>query len=223
MTVRRRLLVPAAALAAALASLAVPSAIAANQSVVATSANTFSPKLVAMKPGESVTVTNQGGEHNVVWNDGGAPAQPAQPAEPSGWPAAGVTRTFSQPGRYRYFCALHGSRTSNIGMYGYVYVNAAGLLPPTLTAVGASGSRAGARLRFRASRAGRVAATFFRKVGRRFNRFGSTSFAARRGANSKLVSRAGRALSSGSYRVDLVLTDANRLKSDKRSAAFRIP
>jgi plastocyanin len=221
MTVPRRLLCAGAGLAAALVSLAVPSAIAANQSVVATPSNLFTPKLVAVKPGETVTFTNQGGEHNVVWNDGGAPATPAEPEDASQWPPV-VSRTFTRSGRFRYFCANHGDRNVNVGMYGYVYVNAAGLLPPTLTGVGASGSRAGARLRFRASRAGRVSATFFRKVGRHFTRFGSTSFAARRGANSRLVSRAGRALISGSYRVDLVLTDANRLRSDKRSASFRI-
>jgi plastocyanin len=222
MSVRRRLLCAGAALAAALVSLAVPSAIAANQSVTASPANVFSPKLVAVKPGETVTFTNQGGDHNVVWNDGGAPATPAEPEDASKWPPV-VSRTFTSTGRFRYYCASHGDRTANVGMYGYVYVNAAGLLPPTLTGVAASGSSAGARLRFRASRAGRVTATFFRKAGRRFNRFGSTSFAAKQGANTKTVTRAGRALTAGSYRVDLVLTDANRLKSDKRSDTFRLP
>src|SRR5256885_5302063 len=95
---RPRRLVPLAALAAALTSLAVPSAIAANQSVVASPANTFGPKLVAVKPGETVTFTNSGGEHNVVWNDGGAPPMPAQAGEPSTWPAV-VSRTFARSGR----------------------------------------------------------------------------------------------------------------------------
>jgi plastocyanin len=220
MPVRRRLLCLGSALAAVLVSLAVPTAIAANQSVVASPANLFTPRLVAVKPGETVTFTNQGGTHNVVWNDGGAPATPAQPEDANQWPPV-VSRTFTRSGRYRYYCANHGDPTLNVGMYGYVYVNAAGLLPPTLTAVGATGTSAGARLRFRASRAGRVTATFFRRSGRPFNRFGSTSFAAHQGANSKLVTRAGRSFTSGFYRVDLVLTDANHLKSDKRSATFR--
>ena len=139
------------------------------------------------------------------------------------WPTAvAPSRTFTRPGRYRFYCALHGDRTANFGMFGYVYVNAAGLLPPTVTGLRASAARAGARLRFRASRAGRAKATFFRKVGRKFRRFGSTTFAAKKGANSKVVTRAGRALKVGSYRVDLVVTDANHLASDSHSTRFHL-
>jgi plastocyanin len=208
-------------LAAAAIPLAAPSAIAANRSVVATPANTFNPKLSAVKPGETVTFTNSGGEHNVVWNDGGAPPMPAQAEDASQWPPV-VSRSFTRPGRYRFFCALHGDRTANFGMYGYVYVNSAGLLPPTVSTLRASASGAGARVSFRASRAGRATATFFRRVGKRFSRFGSASFAAKKGANSKLVTKAGRALTAGFYRVDLVVTDANGLRSDPHSATVRL-
>jgi plastocyanin len=217
----RRLLLPLAAAAAAAVSLAAPSAIAANQSVVASPANVFTPKLSAVKPGETVTFTNSGGEHNVVWNDGGAPPMPPQAEDADKWPPV-VSRTFTRPGRYRFYCSIHGDRTANFGMFGYVYVNAAGLLPPTVSGLRASAARGGARLSFRASRAGRARATFFRRSGHRFVRFGSTSFAARKGANSKLVTRAGRALKAGSYRVDLVVTDANHLTSDSHSARVRI-
>jgi plastocyanin len=216
-TVRRLVLF----LAAAALPLAAPSAIAANRSVVATPANTFNPKLSAVKPGETVTFTNSGGEHNVVWNDGGAPPTPAQAEDASQWPPV-VSRSFTRSGRYRFFCALHGDRTANFGMYGYVYVNSAGLLPPTVSTLRASASGAGARVSFRASRAGRATATFFRRVGKRFSRFGSASFAAKKGANSKLVTKAGRALTAGSYRVDLVVTDANGLRSDPHSATVRL-
>lgn len=217
----RRLLLALAAVAAAAIPLAAPGAIAANQSVMASPANVFTPSLSALKPGETVTFTNSGGQHNVVWNDGGAPPMPAEAEDADKWPPV-VSRTFTRPGRYRFYCSVHGDRTANFGMYGYVYVNAAGLLPPTVSGLRASAARAGARLSFRASRAGRAKATFFRKSGRKFVRFGSTSFAARKGANGKLVTRAGRALVAGTYRVDLVVTDANRLTSDSHSARVRI-
>ncbi len=218
----RRILLPLAAAVAAAVPLAAPTAIAANQSVVATPANTFSPKLTAVKPGETVTFTNSGGEHNVVWNDGGAPPMPPQAVEPDKWPP-NVSRTFTRAGRYRYFCEVHGSRSSNFGMYGYVYVNSVGLLPPTVSSLRGNDPGTGARLRFQASRAGKAKATFFRKSGGSFKRFGSASFTAVKGANSKVVTRAsGRMLTAGSYRVEVVLTDANGLRSDKRSARFRL-
>ena len=164
MSLRRRRLLPLAVLGALAVALAAPSAIAANQGVVAQPSNLFTPKLSAVKPGETVTFTNAGGGHNVVWNDGGVPPTPSQPSDPSGWPAVN-SRTFTRPGRYRFFCAAHGDRNVDVGMYGYVYVNAAGLLPPALSGVHASGSRAGARLTFRVSRAGRATAAVFRRSG----------------------------------------------------------
>jgi len=222
MSLRRRRLLPLAVLGALAVALAAPAAIAANQGVVAQPSNLFTPRLSAVKPGETVTFTNAGGGHNVNWNDGGVPPTPSQPADPSGWPAVN-SRTFTRPGRYRFYCAAHGDRSVDVGMYGYVYVNAAGLLPPALSGVHASGSRAGARLTFRVSRAGRATAAVFRRSGRRFVRFGTATFSARRGANSRLLTRAGRTLSAGSYRLDLTVTDVNHVTSDPRSVRFTIP
>src|SRR5438046_756440 len=91
-------------LTAAAVPLAAPSAIAANQSVVASPANVFTPKLSAVKPGETATFTNSGGQHNVVWNDGGAPPMPAQAEDADKWPPV-VSRTFTRPGRYRFYCS----------------------------------------------------------------------------------------------------------------------
>jgi plastocyanin len=214
----RRPLAIAAALAGA-ASLAAPAALAADQSVVARIDNTFSPRLVAVRPGEKVTFTNQGGDHNVVWNDGGAPPQPPSAVPPDQWPAGGVSRTFTRPGRHRYYCEAHASPSGDFGMVGYVYVNAAGLLPPVVSGLTASGTRRGARIAFRASRAGTATATFLRRVGRRYVRRFAASFPARRGANSR---RFARGLPMGAYRVEVVLTDANRLRSDKRTRAFAV-
>jgi plastocyanin len=208
------LLVAPAALAAALTA---PGALADNQAVVATVNNTFVAKEVAVRPGEIVTFTNQGGDHNVVWEDG-TPPQPPQAVPPAQWPAGGVSRTFTQAGRFRYFCVAHGSR-GGFGMAGTVYVNTVGLVPPKVTGLTASATRTGVRVRFRSTRAGRARATFFRRVGRRFVRDWASSFAARQGANSKRIAQR---LSRGGYRVELQVTDANRLRSDKRTKGFSV-
>src|SRR5215218_8729686 len=67
------LLVVPAAIAAALTA---PGALADNPAVVAKTNNTFVAKEVAVKPGEIVTFTNEGREHNVVWEDGTPPQPP---------------------------------------------------------------------------------------------------------------------------------------------------
>jgi plastocyanin len=114
---------------ALLAGLAVPfvvPALAADQSVKATVFSQFDPENVAVKPGEKVTFSNEGGKHNVVWDDGQEPPEPATPEFPNeGWTA---DRTFASEGTYRYYCAEHGA-PGGIGMSGVVYVNAAGTVP----------------------------------------------------------------------------------------------
>jgi plastocyanin len=213
-----RRLLPLAALTAAAVALLAPLALADNQSVVARNANVFAPAKVAVKPGESVTFTNEGGEHNMVWNDG-TPAQPPTAVTPDQWPAGGITRTFTRVGKVRYYCALHGDRTADFGMVGYVYVNPPGLLPPTLSGLTATATRTGVRVRFRSSRAGRAKATFFRRVGRTFRRQWASTFSARQGLTNRRIART---LAMGSYRVEVVVTDANRLASDKRTKTFRV-
>jgi plastocyanin len=208
-----------AALAATAALLAAPAALADNQSVTTTADDTYSPKLVAVKPGETVTWTNSVGEHNVVWNDNAVPPQPPESVEPSLWPPGGVSRTFGKPGKYRYYCALHGDRNSDLGMTGYVYVNTAGLLPPAVTGLTASATTTKAKLKFRSSRAGKAKATFFRKSGRKFLRSGASTFSARKGLTTRVVTRA---FAKGRWRVDVVVTDSNRLASDKRTKTFTV-
>jgi plastocyanin len=218
MRMRARFLIPLAALGV----LALPSpAPAANQTVRALDSNVFVARNVAVRPGERVSFVNVGGDHNVVWNDNGVPPMPSTAVPPEQWTTP-VERTFARTGRYRYFCDLHGGRTGSFGMIGFVYVNAAGLLPPTLTSVGVTRMEDAVRLRFRASRAGTATAVFSRRVGRSFVRFGSATFAARSGFNSRLITRAGRALREGSWRVTLTITDVNRLRSDPRTVSFTL-
>ncbi|HVE69107.1 MAG TPA: plastocyanin/azurin family copper-binding protein [Solirubrobacteraceae bacterium] len=207
----------AAAVAALAAVLAVP-ALAVDQSVVARADDLFGPREVAVKPGEKVTFTNAGGDHNVVWNDGTA-SQPPSAVPPSQWPAGGVSRTFSRAGRYRYYCEAHGDRSSNFGMYGYVHVNAAGVLPPVVSRLTAADTATGVRVGFRSTRAGTARATFLRRVSGVFRRRWTITFAARRGANSRSIVRS---VPAGSYRVELVLTDANGVRSEKRTRNFTV-
>lgn len=102
-----------------LASAVIP-ALASSQSVIANSANQFTPKTVTVTQGESVTWTNGGGFHNVQFDDGSF----TDPPNPSGasWT---VTRTFDTAGTFRYHCAAHG-QAGGIGMSGTVVVQAAG-------------------------------------------------------------------------------------------------
>jgi len=203
----------------AVAALAAPSALAESQAVTARIANEFAPARVAVRPGESVTFTNEGGEHNMVWNDGAPPLPGPRAVPPDQWPAGGAVRRFDRAGRYRYYCELHGDPTSEVGMVGYVYVNAAGAVPPTLSSLTAAATRTGVRIGFRASRGGSARATFFRRVGARYVRQWSAAIPARQGANSR---RLARALVAGSYRVDVVLTDSDRLSSDPRTRTFGV-
>jgi plastocyanin len=209
---------PLAALTAVAVALVAPLALADNQSVVARNANVFTPAKVAVKPGESVTFTNEAGEHNMIWNDG-TPAQPPRAVTPDQWPAGGITRTFTRVGKVRYYCELHGDRTTDFGMVGYVYVNPPGLLPPTVSGLTATATRTGVRVRFRSSRAGRARATFFRRVGRTFRRRWTSTITATQGLTNRRIAQT---LTPGRYRVDVVLTDANRLASDKRTKTFTV-
>ena len=207
------------ALATTAVALAAPAALADDQSVGTTSDDTWSPAKVAVKPGEKVTFTNNGGEHNVVWNDGKVPAMPADSVGPDQWPAGGVSRTFDRAGKYRYYCALHGSATDDFGMVGYVYVNSAGQLPPAVTKLKASATHTKATLKFTTSRAGKAKAHFYRKSSGKFRTKGTTTFPVAQGAVTKRVTKT---FAAGSWKVVVVVTDASGLRSDARSKTFTV-
>ena len=103
--------------------LAAPAAHAANQTVDATGASTWSPSSVTIDPNDTVTWKNQGGIHNVVFDDGSF----TEPNQPSGT-AWSVSRTFQTPGTFKYHCGFHGT-----AMAGTVIVqqpNVGGSTPP---------------------------------------------------------------------------------------------
>jgi plastocyanin len=99
--------------------LAASPALGANQSVTATTNLQFSPAEVTITQGETVTWTNAGGDHNVVFDDGSFTQPPG--ADPSLWT---VSRTFNAAGAFRYYCVAHGL-AGGIGMAGTVVVNQA--------------------------------------------------------------------------------------------------
>ena len=85
-----------------------------DKAVTATSSNRFQPAGVTVIPGETVTWTNGGGTHDVVFEDG------YPPMDPSSMPWT-FMRTFQTPDVYPYYCSVHRAE----GMVGTVTVEAA--------------------------------------------------------------------------------------------------
>jgi plastocyanin len=108
-------LVSALTASAALVAVALP-ANAADQTVSANSDDTFSAKTVTITAGDTVTWHNDGGRHNVRFNDGSF-VMPPSPAT-NAWT---VSRTFNDPGTFTYYCVQH----LDVGMTGTVVVQAA--------------------------------------------------------------------------------------------------
>jgi plastocyanin len=105
-----------------LVALLVPadSALAANQTVTAsTNPDVFTPDVVTVIQGESVTWNNVSGLHNVRFDDGSF-TQPPMFA-PAPWT---VSRTFTTVGSFRYECEAHAP-----SMDGTVTVQAPGTTP----------------------------------------------------------------------------------------------
>jgi plastocyanin len=83
--------------------------------------NSFTPRELTVRAGDTVTWTNNGDViHNVVSNDG------TPVAFESGNVPAGETFsfTFTEPGTYDYTCTFHSSGTPPTGMVGTITVEA---------------------------------------------------------------------------------------------------
>src|SRR3954463_1178858 len=93
---------------------------AADQTISATPSNRFIPPSVTVDLGDTVTWNNTGGFHNVAF-DSDTFVQP-NPASGSPW---SVSRTFTKPGTFRFYCQVHGG-PNGLGMSGAVTVNAGG-------------------------------------------------------------------------------------------------
>ena len=185
---------------------------------------TFSPRTVAVKPGETVTFVNANmTEHNVAWDDNALPPEPPQPQVNWDQP---VSRTFTTPGTYRFYCTNHGTAGGH-GMAGEVVVNATGTLDktaPKITGTTATVAAATATIRFTSTEAGRASGTVFKRdKHNKLKRFGTASFAVKAGANKVKLQRAsGKKLGMGGYRLEFTVKDKAGNRSLKRSASFKL-
>jgi plastocyanin len=202
---------PLLACLAALAALAVPSQALAGPTVSATPDNVFTPGRPTVALGDSVSFTNTGGTHNVVWNDGKVRPQPNADGADT-WSFT-PKRAFTQPGVYRFYCVVHGGPTSAFGsMFGFVTVlKADGTVPkaPAITRASAVAGTGRVTLKFRSSTTGVVTGKLSRKSGRRFRNFGSLRLTMRNGSDSLVVRKtsSGKRLTAGSYQVVLSFSD----------------
>ena len=220
------------AIAAPLALLLAAPAYAADQTVRATPQNTFTPNSVTISPGDTVTWVNDGGIHNVKFDDGSF----EQPANPAFTWTSNPQRTFNTPGEFRYFCEQHGAAGGS-GMAGRVIVEGPTQPPPP----GGTGSdttppdidnlrlvpsrfcnrrtstckKTGTSIRFDLDEDARISGRIVnRKTGKRA---GSMSITATAGAND--FDYSGRGLKVGRYRLELTPRDTNGNKASKPTRA----
>ncbi len=148
------------------------------------------------------------GQHNVAWDLGDFPTRPSDAQSTTPW---NVSRAFTKPGLYRYFCSFHGS-PGGIDMAGKVTVRKAdGSIPvaPSIGRIASTSGRGSVKLRFTSSTRGIAKGTLGRKQGRSFRSFGSLALTVRKGSNAITVKRtsSGRALTLGTYRLALRFSD----------------
>ncbi len=216
-------------LGAAFALSTAPS-LAADQTVQATSSNTFSPRTVTINVNDTVTWNNGGGIHNVKFDDGSF----EEPSEPS-FSSWSVKRTFASAGEFRYFCEEHGAAGGS-GMSGTVVVQGAeqpppppggtpDTTPPDIDDLRVAPSRfcnkktkrcpkPGARITFTVDEDATIGGRIVRR--RDGRRVGKLSIAATEGSNR--VTLSGKGLALGKYRLELTPRDA---AGNKASAPTR--
>ena len=225
------------AIAVPLALLLAAPAQAADQTVRAMPNSTFSPSTVTVAVGDSVTWVNEGGFHNVKFEDG----KLEQPGEPAFSWSSNPKRTFDAAGEYRYFCEAHGSPGGG-GMAGRVVVEGGtqpppppppggGEAPPDTTAPDIDALKlvparfcnrktrscktVGTLIRFDLDEDARIRGRIVdRKTGRKA---GSLTLTATAGANEFEYS--GKGLKLGGYRLELTPRDSSGNKAAKPSRA----
>ena len=194
---------------------------AADQTVAATPSNVFSPSSVTVNVNEKVTWNNEGGIHNVVFDDGSF-TSPAQP-DGSSWT---TSRTFTEPGTFRYHCGFHGS-----AMTGRVIVVDPNAPPPDTTAPRISGlkivparfcnkktkacPKTGSRIEFTIDEDARVGGRIVRRSDGK--KVGSLSITATAGESE--FAFAGKGLRLGRYRLELFARDAAGNRATKPARA----
>jgi plastocyanin len=213
------------ALAVALVALALPASASATTFDVGASGTSFTPSDLTVAPGDTVRWTNNGGQHNVHFED----EQFRQPASPSlTWPDP-VQRTFPAAGRFAYFCDMH--RTS--GMTGVITVKSPDatpkptpplITPPEVTSLKAGATKKGfIKVRLRPSEAATARITLARRSRGRYRKVK----AIKRAVGTKTVTvtfrgRRGKALKAGRYRVTVKLTDSSGNSGRTRFKKIRL-
>ena len=217
---------------AAVFALASAPSLAADQTVRATPSNTFSPATVTVNVGDTVTFANDGGVHNVKFEDG----RFEEPAEPQFSWSTNPRRTFNEAGTFRYFCEQHGS-TGGGGMSGTVVVQGGTqppppggetpdttapdiddlkLVPSTFCNKKTRACRkTGAQIRFSLDEDAKITGRIIRRKDGR--RIGSLSISATAGENEFAYS--GKGLALGRYRLELTPRDAAGNKAAKPTRA----
>jgi plastocyanin len=219
------------AVAATASALIVAPARAADENVHATPSNTWSPSSVTINVGDAVTWINDGGFHNVKFDDGFE-----QPSEPSATWSSNPRRTFTAAGSYRYVCEQHQST-----MIGRVVVQDTSQPPPpggeppdttppdidNLKLVPStfcnkrtkSCPKVGTEIRFTLDEDATITGRIYRR--RDGKRVGKLKINATRGANAWPFS--GKGLALGKHRLELTPKDAAGNKPPKPSrASFKV-
>ncbi len=196
---------------------------AADRQVVATPDDRFDPAEVTIAVGQSVEWRNDGGVHNVVFDDGSF-TQPPTPS-PLAWR---VQRSFGSSGEFRYYCEEHGDR-GGVGMSGRVTVTGGGA-PDTQApdVTGFAARRADERviqIVIRTSEGGTATLRLSRLVRGRYRRVRTLEREVDAGRNAFKVRRTsrGRRLRFGRYKASVRVRDAAGNLSARESDPARLP
>lgn len=208
-------------------ALATSPSLAADQTVHATTSSTFSPSTVTVNVGESVTFVNDGGFHNVKFEDG----KLESPAAPSFNWSTNPKRTFDQAGSFRYFCEQHGG-AGGVGMSGTVVVQQPiggggpdttapdiddlKVVPSTFCNVKTRACKTtGSKIRFTIDEDAKITGRIIRRKDNK--RVGSLTINATAGESEFDLAAKGLAL--GKYRLELTPKDAGGNKAAKPTRA----
>jgi plastocyanin len=211
------------------AALVVPApAAAAEYGVLAKQTNTFSPSTLTVAPNDTVVWENEGGIHNVKFDDGSF----EQPSNPQPVWAQPVRRTFSAPGTFTYFCEEHSSG-GGYGMSGTIVVQQAGggggpppdTQAPTITRLRLTGSGHTLSAALYSSEAGTAAIALARRVAGRYRTVRRLTRSVKAGRNPFRIrrDRRGRLLRAGRYRLSAKVKDAAGNTGASRRAYARLP
>jgi plastocyanin len=198
-------------LAVAVVALALPASTSAATFHVSASGANFTPADLTVAPGDTVKWTNNGGQHNVHFED----EQFRQPATPQlTWPDP-VQRTFPNAGRFSYFCDMH----KDSGMTGVITVKVPHttfkpspplISPPTVTSLKAGATKNGfVKVRLRSSEAATARVTLARRSKGRYRKVKAIKRAVgTKTATVTFKGRRGKRLKRGRYRVTAKLTSS---------------